>query len=215
MKQLLALFALVIVLGVGSLIYRNALERPFAGTNRQYAQCPADAQLCPDGSAVGRVAPACAFAACPFPNLELAGPNIAFAVPAGFSATTINGTDQSLIAVYQRSPIAGEESRIEVRWYRVPEGSDPNTVVIQTASASGGAAASMLDFSPVLVEGQTYETLELAQAESANQRTAYYLIRERDVLRFDAITNRESATATSTTPVQSALLALLATLAQR
>ncbi|MEK7649650.1 MAG: thioredoxin family protein [Patescibacteria group bacterium] len=37
----------------------------FAGSALEQAQCPADAKLCSDGSAVGRTGPNCEFAACP------------------------------------------------------------------------------------------------------------------------------------------------------
>ena len=54
---------------VGGLIFVKYVLMPFVdgetGTMPEIVACPADAMLCPDGSAVGRTGPDCSFPACP------------------------------------------------------------------------------------------------------------------------------------------------------
>ena len=59
-KTLFLGVALIILVGIGGLVYRNAVEHP----SRPIA-CPADAKVCPDGTSVGRSGPFCEFALCP------------------------------------------------------------------------------------------------------------------------------------------------------
>ena len=70
MKQLLAGVALLALVGIAGFLYRSALEHPsFSVTPGEGTQaCTAEAKLCPDGSAVGRTGPDCAFAPCPIAN---------------------------------------------------------------------------------------------------------------------------------------------------
>ncbi len=58
------LTAAVVVVGA-LLIFGERLGFNFAENNEEPTFCTADAQLCPDGSYVGRVPPTCEFAACP------------------------------------------------------------------------------------------------------------------------------------------------------
>ena len=46
------------------------------GCARPEVACPADARLCPDGSAVGRTGPNCEFAACPSANTQTTNPGV-------------------------------------------------------------------------------------------------------------------------------------------
>ena len=63
MKTLLLGILFIIVIGVGGLVYRNAVEHP----NRPIA-CPLDAKVCPDGTSVARSGPLCEFTPCPSPQ---------------------------------------------------------------------------------------------------------------------------------------------------
>lgn len=225
MKQLLALAVLVLVFGVGGLVYRNALEQPLANTNRDALACAPDTFLCPDGTAVGRTGTSCAFAACPYPNVEIRRAEVAFAVPPGFVRAADAPADAAVVAAFARTGFAGEgDARIEVRRYAVSTTTSANQVALATArTAAGTRPGSMQNFSPVIVNGIAFETIGLGIGDEA--RTAYYLLRERDVLRFDAIDAAPRALETATTstelpsavpvrPAHNALLRLLETLRQ-
>jgi hypothetical protein len=196
MKELLALVALVTVLGFGALLYRNTLEHPGENTNRAYTQCTTEARICPDGTAVGRTGLACEFAACPFPNVEIPTAGISYTVPAGFSTVT-DLAGESLIAAYAGNELSSSAgSAIRIYRYLVPEGQTANDVALATATADDGTLPeSMLGFSPVIVNGTKVETIDLGSSTRA--RTAHYLLRETDVIRFDAIDVRTDAAASS------------------
>lgn len=196
MKELLGLIALVSVLGFGGLLYRNALEHPGGNTNRAYTECTTEARLCPDGTSVGRTGLSCEFAACPYPNVELRAAGIVYAVPAGFAPAQYAG-DPAGIASYEGSELAGAAgSEIRIYRYLVPEGGSANEVAIGTAiAADGSRPSSMLEFSPVIVNGTKVETIALGDEKRAV--TAHYLLRDTDVIRFDAIDLRADAATSS------------------
>lgn len=60
MKELLLGIVVLIVLGIGSVLYSTVLEEEQGQT-----ACTLEAKQCPDGSYVGRTGPNCEFAACP------------------------------------------------------------------------------------------------------------------------------------------------------
>lgn len=199
MKELLGLVVLVSVLGFAGLLYRNSLEHPGENTNRAYTECTTEARICPDGSAVGRVGLACEFAACPFPNVELSAAGIRYAVPTGFNVSSTSAP--SLIASYSGTEFGGSAgSEIRIYRYAIPEGESANDVALATAvSEDGTRPDSMLEFSPVIVNGTKVETISLGSGERA--RTAHYWLRDTDVIRFDAIdVRREAATSSFMTP---------------
>ena len=98
MKGLIAGILLIVVVGLGGLLYRNAVEHPF-----QPIACPLDAKVCPDGTSVARTGLSCTFPECPPPNVSLPDAGIAYAVPDGFSPAAL--PDAASIAAYD-SPIA-------------------------------------------------------------------------------------------------------------
>ncbi|MDO8408408.1 MAG: hypothetical protein Q7S95_04275 [bacterium] len=63
-KSLLFGLLIILIVGIGGFVYRNAVEHP----SRPIA-CPLDAKVCPDGSAVGRSGPSCEFTSCPYSAL--------------------------------------------------------------------------------------------------------------------------------------------------
>tara|TARA_B100000745_G_scaffold254816_1_gene177404 strand:+ start:7272 stop:7898 length:627 start_codon:yes stop_codon:yes gene_type:complete len=73
MKELFLGVVLIILLGLGSFLYQNALrdrsapEGPIA--------CTLEARICPDGSAVGRTGPQCEFEACSTDPISFTAPN--------------------------------------------------------------------------------------------------------------------------------------------
>lgn len=59
MKELLLGIFVLIILGIGSVLYSTVIEED------QQRACTLEAKQCPDGSFVGRTGPNCEFAACP------------------------------------------------------------------------------------------------------------------------------------------------------
>ena len=197
MKQLFFFVVLLVILGVAGFLYRATLEAPLHGTNTASSTstaCQADAKVCPDGSSVGRSGPSCTFAACPLPNIELPQLGISFVLPTGFS-TTNNATniDETLIAAYEESRIVGaaasstQPDSIVVRRYPIPAGKDANEVMLaQTMYESSGMQPSSMEaFTPVIINGKTYQMITVERFE-AQVHVLYYLPRETDVLRFEA-----------------------------
>jgi hypothetical protein len=211
MKELIALLAFVLVVGVGGFLYRNALERPLVGGGGGVSPCASDAQICPDGTAIARSGAACAFAPCPFPNVEIG--DIALVVPSGFVAVTAATTDPAVVGVFDAAALSGAAGgRIEVRHYAVPAGASANETVLATAqSVEGALPESMLAFTPIIVNGATFEVIDLGTPEAP--RTGYYLLRESSVLRIDAIEPPagEGAERAQGQPVREAVLKMLGT----
>jgi hypothetical protein len=63
---------IVAALGIGAVLYLAVISTAPASNGIQPpAACPADAKLCPDGSAVGRTGPNCEFSECPVAQVPL------------------------------------------------------------------------------------------------------------------------------------------------
>lgn len=192
MKQLLALVVLLMVLGVAGFAYRNALEHPSAPVPPQggtATACTADAKLCPDGSSVGRTGPECAFAACALPNAEDASIGIGFVIPTGYVANgEAIGADETLRAVFDKPAAGSVPHTILIRRYAIPEGkTGPDVVLANTMfEPSGNTPKSLKEFKPVVINGKTYQTVVLERFEGV-VHSAYYLVREKDVLKFEIL----------------------------
>tara|TARA_R110000824_G_scaffold401771_1_gene615863 strand:+ start:512503 stop:513159 length:657 start_codon:yes stop_codon:yes gene_type:complete len=211
MKQLLALATLLLVVGIGGFMYRNALERP--ATDTPQVACTEEAKLCPDGTSVARTGPACEFRACAFPNAEDSAIGIAFVVPSGYVANPDPiGPDVTLRAVFDR----GDHS-ISIRRYQIPEGETGEQVILAntTLSPSGLTPKTMRDFKPVLINGQTFNAIVLERFEG-HVHSAYYLVRANDVLKFEVLEKDVDWTNTKLVveelPEHQALLKMLGTL---
>lgn len=182
MKSLFFGILILLVVGIGGLVYRNAVQHP-----NQEVACPVDAKVCPDGTSVSRIGPSCAFPACPLPNVTLLSANISYAIPAGFSAVT-GSTDPSVIAEYDAVDASSTATAaIFVRKYAVDASSTPLMTIEQTAVSypSGQlVSAAALSTSVIGLHRFTVVTIERAQGTID---TAYYLNRGTDVLRFDAV----------------------------
>ena len=215
-KELLAGIALLVLLGIAGFLYRNALSRPVtpAGT-----ACTLEAKMCPDGTSVGRTGPDCAFASCPLPNVDMTDEGIAYAIPMGFSADeNAIGAEPTLRAAFVKSATSTGSETIEVRDYPIPAGKTANDAIIGNTvyGASGKTAASMSEFKPVTISGETYYYVVLERFEGT-VHTAYYLPRTNDIVRFEAIqtgvTNWTDANLDPTKlEANQALLGMLATL---
>ncbi|HVM58798.1 MAG TPA: hypothetical protein VMT80_00475 [Candidatus Paceibacterota bacterium] len=213
MKKALLGVLLLVLVGVGGVIYRNALEHP-----SQPIACPLDAKVCPDGTAVSRTGTACTFPACPPPNVSLPDAGIAFALPAGFAATT--PPDSASLAAYDSGSVSTstEPASIVIRRFQI-EASSTALATIQ-ATAIGGASGAPLPataFSSVVLGANHRFTVAQIERFEGTVDVAYYLARGNDVLRFDAIDRQvqgwtDASIDVSTLPAQKALRQMLATL---
>lgn len=188
MRQLFALTVILIVVGVASFMYRNALEHP-ATPSPEGVACTMEAKLCPDGSAVGRSGPNCEFAACAFPNAKDETIGIAFVVPAGYTANPdAIGTDETLRAVFDKPSKGNVPHSIVIRRFLIPAGkSADETVLAQTMfESSGKVPTSMKEFVPVVINGRTFQKAVLERFEG-QIHSVYYLERASDVLRFEVL----------------------------
>jgi len=218
MKQLLALTALLLIIGVAAFLYRNAIERP--GIVPEETACTAEAKICPDGRAVGRAGPACEFAPCPFPNVEAPEAGIAFVIPEGYSADeNAYGADSSLVAAFVKPSLAGEPPHsIAIRRYPIPaDGTAEDVILANTRyQPADMPAEDMGRFEQVIISGKTFRATVIERFE-AQVQSAYYLVRAGDVLRFE-VTERdvadwtEPALAVEELPEHAAFLRMLGTL---
>jgi hypothetical protein len=179
MKTFLLAVLLVIIVVIGGLWYRNAVEHP-----SQPIACPMDAEICPDGTSVSRTGLSCTFPPCPSPNVSLSNINIAFAIPTGFTATTL--PDSASVAAYEMSA-ASSTADIVIRRYAIAASSTALDTIQQTAiSGASGAPVSAISFSSTVLGTHRFTVVSIQRFEGTVD-TAYYLARGSDVLRFDAI----------------------------
>ncbi len=212
MKELFLGILVLVIIGFGGFVYRNAVEHP-----NQPIACPVDAKLCPDGTSVAREGASCTFAACLPPNVTLDAAHVIFAMPTEFSAAEVS--DSASIAAYDlvASSTASTTASLIIRRYAVNASSTPSAVIGQTAiSGTSGAPVSVTALSSVELGGRRYTVAAIERFEGVID-TAYYLARGTDVLRFEAIdrgvTKWTDANLDLTTlPAHHALAKLLATL---
>lgn len=216
MKSLLLGILLILVVGIGGFVYRNAVEHP-----TQPIACPVDALLCPDGTAVSRTGSSCTFPACPPPNVSLPDVSISFAVPEGFDAIALPDT-ASVAAYASLSATSSTASStnsvyIIIRRYAVNASSTPLATIQQTAiSGTSGMPVATTKFSSTVLGNHRFTVVLIERFEGVID-TAYYLARGTDVLRFDAIDQNvmnwtDPRLNTSALPAHTALEKLLTTL---
>ena len=213
MKSLLLGIVLIIVIGLGGLVYRNAVEYP-----NQPIACPMDALVCPDGTAVGRTGNSCTFSICPPPNVLLADIGISFAIPSGFIPAELS--DASSVVAYELPNASStENSSISIRRYPISASSTALATIQQTAiGGASGLPIGAQAFSSITLGVRRFTVVSLERFEGVID-TAYYLARGADVLRFDAIDRGADWTNpnldVSALPAHSALMELLTTLQGR
>lgn len=186
MKSLFFGIVLIVLVGVAGFFYRNVMEHePIP----EPVACTMDAKMCPDGSAVGRTAPSCAFARCPFPNLEDEEIDLGLVIPAGYEVNeeAVEG-DSELRIVLDKQGAGSIPHNIVVRRFMIEEAETAEDVMIaQTLfETSGIQAESMDEFDVVILEGRTFYRVTVERFE-AQIHTLYYLPREKDVLRFEVL----------------------------
>ncbi len=181
MKRLFLGILLFAILGMGGVVYRNAVEHPM-----QAIACPLDAEVCPDGTSVSRTGLSCTFPACPPPNVTLPTIGIAFALPSGFVATI--PPDTLSVAAYETPTASSTEvSSIIIRRYAIEASSTALATIQGTAiTLASGTTAPATAFSSVVLGVHRFTVVALGSS-AGTVDTAYYLARGTDVLRFDAV----------------------------
>ena len=213
MKSLLFGILLIIIIGFGGLVYKNAVEYPI-----RPVACQLDAKVCPDGTSVARTGSDCSFPACPTPNppnVSLPNIGIGYAVPAGFRE--VAPPDAASVAAYSiPGPTPEEPSEIIIRRFAIPPSSTALATIQETAiGGASGEPVSVTAYSSSELGTHRFTVVSIERFEAVID-TAYYLARGTDVLRFDAI-DRGVANWTdpnldvSKLPAHAALIRLLAT----
>ena len=214
-KSLFLGIVFILLVAIGGLVYRNAVER----SNKPIA-CPLSAKVCPDGTSLSPEGLSCAFPACSPPNVTLDAIGFAYAVPAGFSPGPDGGDGtQNLIAAYQIGGIeyASTTARIEIWRFAVEASSTPLETIRSTAiGGASGVPVPATAYSSTSIKNRQFTVVLIERFEGA-VHTAYYLARDKDVLRFDAIDSggfdwTSSSLDVSSLPAHEALRQLLATL---
>lgn len=181
MKQLLAGVVILFVVGFGSFLYRNTVERP--GIIAAQPECTMEAKICPDGTSVGRTGPACEFSSCAFPNVDIPSVNIAFVLPEGY-AEGMGG--DGLVRLEKPSANGWPPHTIVVYRYEIPEGKTANDVILENSryQPADMQAEDFSRFRDLSVNGRTFRETTIERFE-ALVHSSYYLERANDVLRFD------------------------------
>ncbi len=215
MKSLLLGIVLIVVLGLGGFFYRNAVEHPL-----QPIACPLDAEVCPDGTSVSRTGSSCTFPACSPPNVSLDTVGVSFALPSGFAPGEL--TDAAGVAAYQMTGGATTSvpSSIIIRRYAIAASSTALDTIRATAIGSpSGLPVGATALTSSVLGSHRFTVVSIERFEGVID-TAYYLARDTDVLRFDAIDQNvtdwtDPTLDTTTLPTNAALRKLLATLQGR
>lgn len=212
MKGLFWGVLVIVLIGVGGFVYRNAVEHP-----SQPIACPVDAEVCPDGTAVGRTGSSCTFPVCPPPNVSFADVGIAFALPPGFGDMAL--PDTASVAAYTKPAQASTttDASIIIRRYPIMASSTALAVIRETAiGGASGQPVPTTSFTSSVLGSHRFTVATVERFEGVVD-TSYYLARTGDVLRFDAIdTNVTGWTDPSldqtALPAHAALIKMLGTL---
>jgi len=211
MKTLLLGVALIVLVGVGGLVYRNAVEY-----SQQPIACPVEKLVCPDGTELTHTGLSCDFPTCPPPNVTLADVGITFAVPEGFAEGT--SQEAGVVAEYRKpGPTELEPMTITIRRYAIEASSTPLAVIQATAiGGTSGLPVSPARFSALSLGGRTFTVVPIDRFEAVIVN-AYYLAHKGEVLRFDAVDRgvmewMEPNLDVMTLPAQVALRGMLTTL---
>jgi hypothetical protein len=216
-KLLLAGIVLIVVLGLGGFLYRNALEHPASLTQ---TACTLEAKICPDGTTVGRTGPSCAFAPCLPPNISFDSVGIAFALPSGYVADKqAADSDPAILGAYIKSSTSTNALQpITIRRFVVPTGSTTDQIILShtVLSPSEMAPKSMDAFKPKIIGTRTYSSIVIERFEGV-VHSAYFLVRAKDVLEFDIVEQdvmnwMDPALIPDNLPAHQALIKMLGTL---
>ena len=157
MKELLLGIALIILLGIGSFLYKNAVQK--GPVSNAPVACTLDARICPDGSAVGRTGPACEFEACSTDAVH-------FSAPVGFTDTLplLSSTKIGRIGFYTKDP-STISNIISISAFKLQEGEIAEDILFREVVLSPS------DMRP--------ESIDRFEALSMNGRTVYRILNER------------------------------------
>lgn len=183
MKTLFFGIVLILIIGFGGFFYRNVSER--GGAPLPLA-CTEEAKVCPDGSAVGRTGPSCAFAPCP-PLILGTTPDMSVVLPDGYvenknpNVDMATGGDISLQRQFEKASTSGSAPH-SITLHDL--GVDPEDVSIEDAednivrdtvfSPSDMPADSIAQFKKVLIAGHLFYAVTLERFEGV-VHSRYYL----------------------------------------
>ena len=213
MKSLFVGIFFILLFGIGGLLYRNALERP-----AQPIACPVDAKVCPDGTPISRTGLSCTFPVCPPPNVSVPEIGITFAVPAGYVPDEhAAGADPAMVGVFVSPSVEAPTATLSIRTIPITASSTATDAILENAiQAPSGLPAPTAAFSSVTLGENSFREVQITRSGGIVDR-AYYLIRENDILRFDAIDTgvmnwADTQLDTATLPANVALRGMIATL---
>ena len=218
-KQLVAGIVLIVVVGAGAFVYRNMMERPLAPGGNEPVACTMEAKLCPDGTGVGREGPACEFAACPPPNVEVADARLAFVLPAGYTQIMSGAANQETLRIFSKPSLSPSvQHSISVKRYAIPAGKTADEVILPKTpyQPADMDAENFSRFTTKTIGGHTFRSTVIERFE-AQIMSSYFLAREGEVLRFDVLEHdvvewMSPNLVVESLPEHKALLSLLATL---
>ncbi len=213
MKQMLMGVVLLVLLGIAGFFYRNTLQTPGPIT-----ACPMDAMVCPDGSSVGRIGPACAFAPCPTNSFNAD----TLPVPEGYTENPnpnvdrAAGGDMTIVREFTKPSASPSVSHIiRVQHLGVSaEGVEADIVRATRLQPSDMPAESIDQFEKVSIGGHTFYSIVIERFE-AQVESAYYLPIGGDLYRFTIIERdvtdwMEPTLSVKNLPEHAALLKVLA-----
>lgn len=186
MKLLLAGIVLIVVVGLGGFVYRNALEHRSTPTQ---TACTLEAKICPDGTTARRTGPSCAFAPCLPPNASVDALGIAFALPAGYSDHGSTTLVPPWYRMFTKSASSTDSVHaIVIRDYAIPTGSTTDEVILANTllEPSDMPPKDMSAFSPKIIGTRTFLEIVTSRFEAVVS-SSYFLIRKHDVLEFEII----------------------------
>lgn len=210
MKSLFYGILLIIVIGIGGLVYKNAVEHPSVPI-----ACPVGTLTCPDGTTVSRVGTSCVFPTCPPPNVTLADIALSFAIPDGYAS--VSPPDSASVAAYEEPSTGIATSTLIIRRYLISASSTALATIQATAIGSpSDLPIPATSFTSTVIGNHRFTVAAIERFEGVVD-TAYYLSRGADVIRFDAIDRNvmnwtDPSLDTRTLPGAVALKKLLTTL---
>lgn len=187
MKSFFFGIVLILLIGFGGFFYRNVAERSGAP---QAPVCTTEAKICPDGSTIGRTGPACEFAPCLLPNIEVSEAGISFVMPEGYVVDeNAYGADPSLLAAFVKPSVSPSVMHsIIIRSYPIEEGQTADDVILAHTryQPSDMQAENFERFETVLINGKQFRSTIIERFE-AIVHSAHFLARGSDVLMFEVI----------------------------
>jgi hypothetical protein len=175
MKELLLGILLIILIGVGGFLYRNAMQSPVPLGPLQRA-CTEEAKICPDGSAVGRIGPSCEFQECPTSTIPLGTtPEMFVAIPQGYVENeNINrdlksGGDMTIQRAFEKPSLTeGVPHAIVLRQLSVTseDGIEDDIVRNTIFETSDRGAESIDQFEKRVIGGRTYYVVTVERFEA-------------------------------------------------